>query len=81
MTTSEHGKCKQCNYDLNGDYIYDTFLEQYGNPVDALATASMYGAREGYGRWSKAIYMKEYTSEGRKLPAWFKCPNCGGMAY
>ena len=77
MVTDDHGKCKVCDYDLNGEWVYDTFLEKYGNHTDALAAASMYGCKKGFGRWGKAIYVKGYDENYNKLPSWWKCPNCG----
>jgi len=79
MSINDHGSCTHCGYDFNGDYIYDTFLEKYGNPVDALAAASMYSARKGYGRWGKRMYVKPYDDNYNKLKPYWICPECKGV--
>ena len=81
MGIDDHGSCVHCGTDLNGGYIYDTFLEKYGNPVDALAVASMYGARKGYGKWGREIYVKNYDKDWNKLPPYYICPDCGEKCY
>jgi len=78
MVTNEHGSCTHCGYDFNGDYIYDTFLEKYGTHEKASEIAEMYGAREGYGRWGKCIYVKPYDNNYKKLEPYWICPECGG---
>ena len=76
MSTDDHGQCKNCGFDLNGERVYDYFLSHYdGDKVKALATASMYGCREGYGRFGKAIYVKTYTDHGKLRER--KFPECG----
>jgi len=81
MATDDHGQCKNCGFDLNGDRVYDTFFEKYGNHVDATATASMYGCRKGWGRWGKAIYFKNYDENYNKLPSKWVCPECSEECY
>jgi hypothetical protein len=49
--------------------------------VKALAVASMYGCREGFGRFGKAIYIKRYDEDYNKLPPYYKCPECGEECY
>ena len=82
MSVNDHGSCVHCGYDLNGGYIYDSFLEKYGNHVDALATASMYGAKKDYGRWGKSVYVTLYDGDTyankRKV---FMCPKCRKECY
>lgn len=78
---SEHGECKNCGMDLNGEWIYDHFLEKEGDPVKALAIASMYGARKGVGRFGKAIYVKPYDEDYNKLPTYWMCPQCKEVCY
>ena len=82
MPTNEHGECNHCGYDLNGDWIYDYFLEYYGGgTAKAEHAASMYGASKGVGRFGKAIYVKEYDEDYNKLPSYYKCPECGEKCY
>lgn len=81
MATDDHGHCKNCGFDLNGERVYDYFLREYGDPVKALATASMYGCREGFGRFGKAIYVKRYDENYNKLPPYYICPECGEECY
>ena len=79
VATSDHGVCHHCNADLNGDWIYEYFLEEYdGNEEKALDTASMYGATKTEGRFGRAIYVKEYYNNYTKSRNYWKCPDCGG---
>lgn len=80
-SVDDHGSCINCGVDLNGGYIYDTFYEKYGNHEDALASASMYGAKKGYGKWGRQIYMKNYDKNYNKLPSYYICPDCGEKCY
>jgi len=80
MSTDDHKSCKNCGFDLNGERVFDHFLKEYnGDRVKALAVASMYGCREGFGRFGKAIYVKTYTDFGKKRE--WKCPECGEECY
>ena len=80
MAKDDYGSCKNCGYDLNGRRVYDYFLEEYdGDKVKAAEIAAMYGCREGYGRFGKAIYFKTYTEHG-KLKEWI-CPKCMKECY
>lgn len=82
MATDDHGSCLHCGSDLNGERVYDHFLKEYGGDWQkALAAASMYGCRKGYGRFSKSIYVTSYDTEGNKLPKYWKCPECGERCY
>lgn len=78
---NDHGQCLHCGVELNGEWIYDYFLKEYGDTVEALSAASMYGAKNGYGRFSRAIYMKGYDESYNKLLPYFKCPDCGEKCY
>lgn len=81
MNKDEHGSCKNCRIDLNGEYIFDYFLKEYeGDQIKALEAASMYGAREGYGRFGKELYIKTYGENGRKTRK-FICPECRKECY
>ena len=80
MAVDDHGSCKNCGLDLNGDSVYEYFLWQYnGDTEKAAEVAGMYGCREGYGKFGKAIYLKTYTDHG-KMREWI-CPNCGKECY
>jgi len=81
MATDDHGSCKNCGFDLNGERVYDYFLKKYGDEVKALDVASMYGCREGFGRFSKAIYIKGYDEDYNKLEPWWMCPECKKECY
>lgn len=78
---NDHGQCLHCGLDLNGEWIYGYFLKESGDHTEALAKASMYGAKEGYGRFGRAIYVKDYDEDYNKLPPYFKCPDCGEKCY
>lgn len=78
----DHGKCVHCDFDLNGERIYDYFLKKYeGDCQKVLDVASMYGAVPDRGRFGKEIYVKSYDTEGNKLPPYFQCPECGEKCY
>lgn len=80
MATDDHGSCKNCGFDLNGERVYDYFLKECGGDViKATATASMFGCKEGHGRFGKAIYVKTHTDHGKKRE-WI-CPECKGECY
>lgn len=80
MNKDDHGNCKNCGFDLNGERVYDYFLKDYGgDEAKAEKVAEMYGCRKDYGRFGKAIYVKTYTDHG-KLREW-KCPSCGKECY
>jgi rubredoxin len=81
MATDDHGSCKNCGFDLNGERVYDYFLREEGDPVSASAVASMYGCRKDYGRFGRAIYVKGYDENYNKLPPYWKCPECGKECY
>ena len=80
MARDDHGACVNCGFDLNGERVYDTFFKKYGDKAKAQAAASMYGCKEGYGRWGKAIYVKDYAEDGKK-DSYYKCPSCGQLCY
>jgi hypothetical protein len=80
MDADNHGSCKNCGFDLNGERVYDYFLREYGGDTEKAAeTASMYGCSEGYGRFGKAIHVKTYTNHG-KMKEWI-CPECKEECY
>jgi rubredoxin len=82
MAADNHGSCKNCGFDLNGERVYDYFLREYsGDTKKAAETASMYGCREGYGRFGKEILIKSYDKDFKKLPSKFACPECREECY
>jgi len=51
MSTDYHGSCVHCDYDLNGENIYEYFLDNYeGDSVKAEETTTMFGAKKCYER-------------------------------
>ena len=67
--------CPKCNSNLEGQLIYETFLDQYaGDETKALEAAAMYGATKTEGRWGRAIGI--YSMEKDRTVA-YRCPDCG----
>lgn len=66
--------CPNCESNLEGDLIFDTFMKQYGDEEKALATAGMYGATKTEGRWKRQIGI--YDMDRDRTVAW-RCPDCG----
>lgn len=67
--------CPKCNTTLDGDLIYETFLEEYeGDESRALETAEMFGATKTKGRWNRriALYNRAYDRTSA-----YQCPDCG----
>lgn len=65
--------CPNCKTNLEGDLIFDTFLEKYGDEEKALEAAAMYGATKTEGRWGREIGI--YDREEDAVIAW-QCPDC-----
>lgn len=70
---NEHGYCPNCKMNLDGDLIWDTFMERYGDEAKADETAAQYGATRNKGRWGKAISLYS-LDEDRTVAR--KCPEC-----
>lgn len=66
--------CPHCKANLEGDLIYDTFMEEYNDEDKALQTASMYGATKTAGHWGRQIAL--YSLEEDRTYG-YKCPDCG----
>lgn len=66
--------CPNCKADLDGDLIYDTFMEKHGDEQKALETAAMYGATKTEGRWGRQIGI--YSVDKDRTVA-HRCPDCG----
>jgi hypothetical protein len=66
--------CPDCKESLEGDLIYEHFLNEYGGDEEkALETAKNYGATKTEGRWGKEIGI--YDREKDRTIA-FQCPFC-----
>lgn len=71
---NEHGFCKKCKMDFDGDLIYDHFLREGNPPKEALRIAKMYGATRTTGRWGKKIGIYDLMKDRTVA---YKCPECG----
>ena len=71
--TNEHGYCPNCNADLDGDSIWETFFQLTGNEEEADRKAEMYGANREKGRWGRTIAL--YDRDKDRTVGW-KCPDC-----
>lgn len=66
--------CPNCNANLEGDLIFETFLGKYfGDEEKALEAAAMYGATKTEGRWGREIGI--YDMDEDAVIAW-QCPDC-----
>lgn len=72
-TMNEHGYCPNCNMNLDGDLIWDIFMEQYHDEAKADEAAADYGATRNKGRWGRAISL--YSLDADRTVAWM-CPEC-----
>lgn len=66
--------CPNCEVDLDGDLIYETFFAKYGDEVRALRYAEMYGATKTEGRWGRQIGIYDYANDRTVA---YRCPDCG----
>ena len=66
--------CPNCNANLEGDLIFEDFLELYGDEQKALETAAMYGATKTEGRWGREIGIYDIVRD--RVAEW-QCPDCG----
>lgn len=67
--------CPKCDAALDGDLIYETFLEKYeGDESRALEAAEMYGATKTTGRWSRRISLYDISHDRTTA---YRCPDCG----
>lgn len=67
----EHGRCPNCNADLNGGSIWEYFYKKEGDEKKADEIAAMYGADRNKGRWGREIGL----SDGDSVRQW-QCPDC-----
>jgi rubrerythrin len=70
---NEHGHCPNCNADLDGGSIWETFFQLTGSEEEADRKAEMYGANREKGRWGRTIAL--YDRDKDRTVAW-KCPDC-----
>lgn len=70
---NEHGYCPNCNKDLDGTLIWDSFFDKYGDVDKADEAAASYGATRDHGKWGLQIGV--YSMEEDRTTHW-KCPGC-----
>jgi hypothetical protein len=73
MSDNEHGYCPNCNKDLDGTLIWDSFFDMYGDVDKADESASMYGATREKGKWGLKIGIYDMD---RDMTTHWKCPDC-----
>lgn len=71
--TDNHGSCPSCGADMNGDMIWQTFMDKHGDEAEADRIAEMYGADRKHGRWGRAIGI--YDRDRDRTVSWM-CPDC-----
>lgn len=87
MATDDHGKCLNCNTDLNGGNIWEYFYQEYMKPEnnhrikglsseeakkEADKTAAAYGATRTEGKWGREIGIEK---DRDRIEEW-ECPDC-----
>lgn len=65
--------CPKCKSNLEGELVYKTFLDMYGDEKKALHSAEMYGATKTEGHWGRQIGI--YDMEKDRTVA-YQCPDC-----
>lgn len=65
--------CPSCKTNLEGDLIFDTFMEKYSDEKKALETAAMYGATKTEGRWGREIAIYDLHKDRTTA---YLCPDC-----
>jgi len=68
--------CPACKADLEGDLIFDTFMEKHGDEGKALKICEMYGATKTTGRWKRQIGIETPDYDG---VSYWKCPDCNAV--
>lgn len=70
----DHGRCPNCDADLNGGSIWEYFLDATGgDEEEADLIASMYGATRDSGRWGRQLGI--YSMDHDRTVQW-QCPDC-----
>ena len=72
--SADHGRCPSCDADMNGGSIWEHFMRESGDPVEADRIAAMYGATKSEGQWGRAVAL--YDRDLDRTVA-FRCPDCG----
>jgi hypothetical protein len=71
---NQHKTCPSCNADLEGELIYEYFLNHYrGDEAKALEESESYGASKTHGRWDKRIGIYDLDKD---MTVAFECPFC-----
>ena len=65
--------CPNCNVDLEGGLIFDTFMAKYNDEAKALEVAANYGATRTEGRWNKVMGIS--CPHRDRIVEW-QCPDC-----
>jgi hypothetical protein len=65
--------CPNCSADLDGDLIWQTFMDKYQDETTADEFAEMYAATRTEGRWKRQISI--YSQGQDRTVAW-ACPDC-----
>ena len=79
LNENQHGYCPNCNVDLDGGSIWETFYDQNvelgheGAVKRANEISHNYGATKDKGKWGRQI--GAYSMEKDRTVAW-KCPDC-----
>lgn len=65
--------CPNCNANLEGGLIYETFFEKHGDEHKALEIAEMYGATKTEGHWGREIGIYDLYKDRTVA---YECPDC-----
>ena len=65
--------CPSCGTNLDGDLIWQTFMDKHNDEAEADRIAKMYGATRTEGRWGRMIGLYCIDKDG--IEAW-QCPDC-----
>lgn len=71
--THEPRLCPACGTNLDGELIWQTFMDKHNDEAEADRIAEMYGADRTQGRWARMIGL--YSIDRDCVEAW-KCPDC-----
>lgn len=70
---NEHGYCPNCNANLDGGDIKQTFIDMGKTPEEALKSADNYGYSKGRTQWGRQI--GQYSMEFDRTTS-YVCPDC-----
>lgn len=71
--TEPANTCPNCSADLDGDLIWQTFMDKYQDEKTADEFADWYGATRTEGRWNRRISL---CSQERDRTIAYLCPDC-----